>query len=311
MTARLLSEHSVTSLDVVHHADALAWLRGAPCCVTGKTRYNTTILRKVWSTGYGMPEYRCKQCGKTFERRGKKPGVFCSLKCKGDWQRDQKPYDKEWLYQKYVVEGMSAYRIAALVKRDPKRVYEWLVGYGIPMREREWSVESGTMPYHDADWLRREYVEKGRSSGEIAAQFGVTEMNIVFFLRKHGIERRTISEARSLKHWGAPGEMNPMYGKRGAEVPNWKGGCTPQRQAFYSSIEWSEAVRAVWGRDRGVCQRCGKKANGKKSMHIHHIVSFANKELRAEPSNLILLCRDCHHWVHSKRNANREFLADE
>lgn len=39
MTARLLSEHSVTSLDVVHHADALAWLRGAPsnwlnCVVT-------------------------------------------------------------------------------------------------------------------------------------------------------------------------------------------------------------------------------------------------------------------------------------
>ena len=30
MTALLLPEHSVTSLDVVHHADALAWLRGAP-----------------------------------------------------------------------------------------------------------------------------------------------------------------------------------------------------------------------------------------------------------------------------------------
>lgn len=40
----LLPEHSVTSLDVVHHADALAWLRGAPsnwlnCVVTSPPYY--------------------------------------------------------------------------------------------------------------------------------------------------------------------------------------------------------------------------------------------------------------------------------
>jgi len=40
----LLTEHSVTALDVVHHADALAWLRGAPsnwlnCVVTSPPFY--------------------------------------------------------------------------------------------------------------------------------------------------------------------------------------------------------------------------------------------------------------------------------
>lgn len=37
----------------------------------------------------------------------------------------------------------------------------------------------------------------------------------------------------------------------------------------------------------------------------------AGVELRAVPSNLALLCRPCHLWVHSRQNVNREFLAAE
>lgn len=42
--------------------------------------------------------------------------------------------------------------------------------------------------------------------------------------------------------------------------------------------------------------------------HIHHIVSFAVKGLRAEVTNLALLCVACHRYVHSKRNVDREYL---
>jgi transposase-like protein len=264
-------------------------------------------------TEYGgvvMPEYTCKKCGETFNRRGKKPGVFCSLECKANWQRDQKPYGKEWLYQKYVTEGKSTYQIAEIVERNPKQVYEWLKGYGIPMRERKWDTKSGAQPFHDGEWLRREYIEKQRSAGEIAEQFGVTDGNVLFFLRRFKIERRDISEARSVKHWGASGEDNPMYGKRGEDVPNWKGGITPERQAFYSSLEWIEASKEVWARDKGICQRCGEKREEKRGMHIHHLVSFAVVELRADPDNLTMLCCDCHYWVHSLRNVDKEFIID-
>lgn len=256
-----------------------------------------------------MVKSNCRWCGKEIVRGGFKPGQFCGRTCKGEWQRTQKPVGREWLHQKYVVEGLSTYAIGKLVRRDPKRVHEWLLDFGIPTRERGWSnVPDDTCPYQQREWLEREYTEKGRSAKEIADQFGVVEQNILHFLRKFGIRRRTMSETRKRKYWGVPGKRNGMYGKRGEQVPNWKGGATPERQAFYSSGEWKEAVKAVWKRDRGTCQRCGKKSKGKQDkFHIHHIVSFAYKPLRADVKNLVLLCNDCHHWVHSKANVNREF----
>jgi hypothetical protein len=107
-------------------------------------------------------------------------------------------------------------------------------------------------PFWDKAWLQTEYTDKQRSAGEIAAEFGTTESAILFWLRKHGIPRRTISEARDVKRWGASREGNPMYGKRGPESPSWKGGSTPERQSLYSSLEWTDAVETVWQRDRGL-----------------------------------------------------------
>jgi hypothetical protein len=166
-------------------------------------------------------------------------------------------------------------------------------------------------PYWDKDWLQAEYVDKQRSSGEIAADWNVTDAAILFWLRKHGIEIRTVSEAREVKHWGSDGESNPMYGRKGKDSSNWKGGVTPLRQRLYSSREWADAVIAVWDRDKGVCQRCGTEDTNRRKMHIHHIVSYENEDLVADPNNLVLLCAKCHYFVHGEKNVNREFLADQ
>jgi len=253
---------------------------------------------------------RCEWCGKEVKRGGSKPGRFCSLDCKGEWQKTQKPVDRDWLYQKYIVEGLGTYQIAKMVNRNPKQVYLWLVGYGIEIRKREWSTESNTQPFHDREWLYDQYINKELSAQEIASQFSVTEGLILFWLRRHDIDRRNVSEARDIKHWGLSGEDNPMFGKRGDKASAWKGGCTPERQAFYATPEWATAVKVVWKRDKGKCQRCGVKGEYGVLMHIHHVVSFTVKELRAEPSNLVLLCAKCHHFVHSKKNVNRELLKD-
>jgi len=157
-------------------------------------------------------------------------------------------------------------------------------------------------PYWNKDWLEKEYSIK--SCGDIAKDFGVTEAAILFWLRKHKIERRTTSEARELKHWGCSGADNPMFGKTGEESSNWKGGCTPERQDVYSSTEWKSAVREVYGRDKGICQRCDIKGK----MHVHHIVSFAEEEYRVDSDNLVLLCVKCHRFVHSKKNIGKEFI---
>jgi hypothetical protein len=165
-------------------------------------------------------------------------------------------------------------------------------------------------PFWERDWLYTEYVTKERAAADIAKQFGITEAAIFFWLRKHKIPRRKMTEIRAKKHWGLSGAVNGMYGKTGAKNPHWLGGVTPERQAVYSSIEWADAARQVWRRDKGSCRRCGKKKNGRE-MHIHHIVSFAIKELRTDPKNLVLLCDDCHKWVHSRKNKNQEFIRKE
>jgi hypothetical protein len=165
-------------------------------------------------------------------------------------------------------------------------------------------------PFREADWLEREYVQLKRSAGDIAREFGVGDTAIHFWLKRHSISTRSVSEARALKHWGAAGSANPMFGKRGPEVPSWRGGCTPERQAFHGSQEWADASMAVWRRDAGTCRRCALNANGASDtkFDVHHIVPFAVREMRATVSNLVLLCRPCHRFVHSKRNAGREHL---
>lgn len=164
-------------------------------------------------------------------------------------------------------------------------------------------------PFREKDWLVREYVDGRRSTGDIAKQFGVRDTAIQFWMKKHGIKGRSISEARSVKKWGSFGEKNPMYGKRGPEVPAWRGGHTPERQAFHGSKEWAEVSSLVWRRDRGTCRKCSQKANDSEyRFDVHHVEPFANVALRAVESNLVLLCRKCHRWVHSKKNVGKLFL---
>ncbi len=159
-------------------------------------------------------------------------------------------------------------------------------------------------PYWHKNWLENEYLQKERSAADIANEFGVTECAILQWLRKHNIQPRTMSEIRSKKHWGSSGKDNGMYGSTGNKNPNWKNGCTPDRQSFYVSEEWKKVCRLVYARDNARCVKCGSKEN----LHVHHIVSFSVKEKRADVDNLVLLCEKCHRFVHSKKNTEKEFI---
>lgn len=165
-------------------------------------------------------------------------------------------------------------------------------------------------PWWEYDWLHTQYIEEGRSASDIANEYGVTDNAIYFWLHKHGIPRRTVKQARKLKNWGLSGPDNPMWNKRGELNHNWLGGVTPERQSFYTSQEWKSACSFVWKRDEAKCKRCGASKSDMPDMpfHIHHIVSFADKSLRADPENLVLLCEACHHFVHSRKNKNNEYL---
>lgn len=165
-------------------------------------------------------------------------------------------------------------------------------------------------PHWERDWLVREYQEKGRSCGDIARQIGCTDANVLFWLRRHDIARRSTSEARGLKRWGASGDANPMFGKTGDKNPRYVDGSSPERQRLYAQGVGRAFVRSVLARDGYNCARCGSGHLGPKGLHVHHIKPWAgNPALRFDMSNVVTLCRECHGWVHSKKNVGREWLA--
>lgn len=245
-----------------------------------------------------MPKQKCScsQCGGELKRwliNGvtKKPikNFFCNTGCKGQWQIEQREalgFTKEWLMDQYITQGKDANQIAREIGRDGKTVWNWLSLYGIPTRPRG----------HDTSHLSKDgSTWKGRShSAETKLRMSVA----------------AIADGRV--PWGK--ENEPYWrGKTGKDHPSFKGGLTPERQSVYSSQEWVDAVKMVWARDNATCQCCGKHHNTAESrgtFHIHHITSFQVKELRTEITNLILLCKVCHKFVHSKRNITKKFIKE-
>ena len=160
-------------------------------------------------------------------------------------------------------------------------------------------------PFWDKAWLENEYITEGRSSAEIAADFGLRDTAILYWLKKHGILVRSVSEARALKHWGLSGEANGMYGRYGSDSPNWKGGTSPDRQSEYARSDVRKFLTSIRKRD-GRCVHC---KNAKVMLNVHHIRSFTKyPHLRYEPSNCVSLCTICHRWVHSRANINGDYL---
>lgn len=194
-----------------------------------------------------------------------------------------KPFEKQWLEARYVGEQMDCAQIGRLAERDPKTIWSWLRYYGIPTRPRGSNV--GQLP-------------KGRAAGfSLSAE------------HKQSLRAARLKDGRAPwmkdgKHW---------LQHEGAVHPNWKGGITPERQAFYACGAWRESVKAVWKRADAKCERCGRHHNTTErrgTFHVHHIVSFAVPALRAEVSNLALLCKPCHLFVHSAKNASGDFIKD-
>ncbi len=241
-------------------------------------------------------ETQCGACSaiifrKPFNHNTGKPikNSFCNPRCRGDWIRDQKPYNKKWLTQKYVVEGMNCVQISQIVDRDPKRVWEWIRDYGIETRPRGSDLSR--------QWAESERIPKPWTHGH-TEEF------------KENQRQRRLSDGRvPYMKDGKP----YMKGRRGELHHGWQGGLTPERAALASTEEWADAVKAVWHRADAKCERCGADHRAvdnrkKDGFHIHHIIPFRFKEYRTALDNLILLCRPCHHYVHSKKNTTGELI---
>jgi len=240
---------------------------------------------------------KCSFCGRDIVRRPinpntKKPikNFFCDKSCKGKWQtlqREKLGFDKKWLIDEYINKKKSANTIAKEIGRDPKRVWEWIVDYGIPTRPRGHNTDQ--LPKDGSTWLGRKHSKSTKQK-----------------LSKIAKEDGRLPWGKNNPHWL---KTHPVE-----DHPKWKGGITADRQKVYSSEEWANSVKEVWKRDNATCQRCGKHHNtttSRGTFNIHHIVSFMVKEKRTDVSNLVLLCKECHKFVHSNKNIEKHFLKDK
>jgi len=193
-------------------------------------------------------------------------------------------FTREWLVEQYISLGKSANDIARKVNRNSKRVWEWIVDYGIPTRPR--GHDTSRLPKDGSAFRGKHHTQQVRDAQ-----------------RLRRIRDGHVPYLKNGKHW---------LKEPGAKHPNWKGGISPERQMFYASPEWKECVSKIWKRDDATCQRCKLDhrtiLRGTISFHIHHIDSFLIKDRRACEDNLLLLCYGCHKWVHSSKNINGEFL---
>jgi len=76
--------------------------------------------------------------------------------------------------------------------------------------------------------------------------------------------------------------------------------------------KWSALRRVMLERTGHKCQHCTAEETSLRReeswLEVHHIVSVKNEERRLDPSNLVVLCRECHDFVHGRANVNRLYL---
>ena len=108
---------------------------------------------------------------------------------------DERYHDPEWLYQQYHGLGKDAYQIAEECGVGDTTIYNWMKRHGIERRSLS-EAKRLDGPFTDADWLREQYHEKKKSTRQIAEECGVIQGTIRDWMDRHGIESRSISEAK-------------------------------------------------------------------------------------------------------------------
>ncbi len=69
------------------------------------------------------------------------------------------------------------------------------------------------------------------------------------------------------------------------------------RKGFYSSSMQAKK-RRMFANSGGKCELCGRKMK-REEMQLHHILPYSEfPQYGMNPSNLEMVCEDCHHAIH-------------
>lgn len=112
--------------------------------------------------------------------------------------------DREWLHQKYVDEKLSSVAISKVVGCTPGAVVIALYRAGIKTRSCSTAAKMVRRNFkaillNDPEWLRSRYNDDMMTTYDIAKLAGTNQHSVMESLEKHGIARRSISEAATLR----------------------------------------------------------------------------------------------------------------
>ena len=98
----------------------------------------------------------------------------------------------------------------------------------------------------------------------------------------------------------------------GQNSPVWKGGKTTRNEY---GANWMSVRKKVRERENYSCLRCGKtEEENNQELSVHHIKNFKLYETYQEANNLenlVGLCRECHTFVHSNRNIEKQYISED
>lgn len=190
--------------------------------------------------------------------------------------------DKDWLYNKYVIQQKNAYEIGDMINRSSATVYYYLNKYDISIRSLSESHTLKNNRFLAKDELYNLYIIKKLSAYNIATQFNTTPKTITNWLHYYNIPVRDLSEC-----------------KRGSLSHRWKGGISTGKYCYKFNNVFKEHIREKFNR---TCYICGKsEENLDKKLSIHHIDYNKSSICNGKEFAFIPLCASCH----AKTNGNR------
>jgi hypothetical protein len=93
----------------------------------------------------------------------------------------------------------------------------------------------------------------------------------------------------------------------GSKHLNWKGGLSKAKHELWSNKEYQIWRKAVFERDKYICQKCG--CDGKvKTLNAHHLKDkYRYPDIMFDINNGLTLCVDCHiklhrlNWINNRK----------
>jgi len=97
--------------------------------------------------------------------------------------------NKDWLEELYTKRRKTIYEIAKLANCSSSTIERYLHKFNIPIQYNKGRAKAEER-YRDKDWLKEQYVDKGKDQEEIANEIGIQQSTISSWLVKFGIKTR-------------------------------------------------------------------------------------------------------------------------